>query len=312
MPTASCTVRNLGNEDPRRYLAYAGPPVADVTDRFDRYLDSRNFRPEWLWVAERGEVLLARAAFWGRPDGDDPLALDHFDVNPDVPDGVEVGAELLRSAYATLTTSRTPDYHLFLPPDWRGHPEADAVRRHINAAELAGFNIAIERHRLEWTPECPWPARDRRLTFRGVEPDDAELLVDLFMRVISGSLDTGTVQAAAKVGNEQASRDYLADMYALDESRQRWLLGVDSFGDVVGVVMAADAPTGGHVGFVGVAAEQRGRGYGVALLAEVTHRFAAAGATVIRADTDQADTPMIGVLERSGWRVWGARMVMQK
>lgn len=29
-------------------------------------------RPEWMWVALRGDRLLARAAWWSRPGGDTP------------------------------------------------------------------------------------------------------------------------------------------------------------------------------------------------------------------------------------------------
>jgi ribosomal protein S18 acetylase RimI-like enzyme len=313
MPNASCTIRNLGaSGDSDRYLAYAGPEISDVTERFERYLDSQHFRPEWLWVAERGDDVVARAAFWGRPDSIHPLALDHFDVNPEAADGVNVGADLLRSAYAGLPPIRTPDYHLFLPPRWRDHPEAAAVRRHLAAAELAGFTVAVERHRLEWTPDCPLPPRPSTLTFRSVGPTETELLVRLFTRITPGSLDAGTAQAAATVGEDQAARDYLADMDALDRTRSRWLIGQDAAGADVGVVIAADASGGGHVGFVGVPMEYRGRGYGLALLVEATHRFAVDGANLVRGDTDHANTPMVNVFRRAGWRVWAARIVMRR
>ena len=36
-------------------------------------------RPEWMWVAMRGDRLLARAAWWSRPDADTPQILDIVD-----------------------------------------------------------------------------------------------------------------------------------------------------------------------------------------------------------------------------------------
>ncbi|MFI7020805.1 hypothetical protein [Streptomyces sp. NPDC050164] len=38
-------------------------------------------RPEWMWVALRGDRLLARAAWWCRPGSDAPLILDVLDID---------------------------------------------------------------------------------------------------------------------------------------------------------------------------------------------------------------------------------------
>ena len=38
-------------------------------------------RPEWMWVALRGDRLLARAAWWTRRGGDASLILDVLDVD---------------------------------------------------------------------------------------------------------------------------------------------------------------------------------------------------------------------------------------
>ena len=43
-------------------------------------LADRRRRPEWMWVALRGEQLLARAAWWGRLGAEAPLLLDVLDI----------------------------------------------------------------------------------------------------------------------------------------------------------------------------------------------------------------------------------------
>ena len=303
-------IRTLAGDDPARYLSYDAAPISAVTDRFDRYLSAGNFRPEWMWVAENGDDLLARAAFWGRPDGDQPLALDHFDIRPGIRDGVDVGAELLATAYRHVAGEHVPDHHLFLPPRWRDHPEADVVRLHLSAAERAGLTPLVERHRLRWTPEHSLAQLPDRLRVRAVTGEDDRLLVQLMLSVNEGSLDVGMTRDVATDGAEAAARQYLADMTALDPSREHWILGYD--GDTpVGLAIGSINPQHALVGFVGVDHRHRGHGYALELLVAVTQQLAATGASEIRADTDHTNTPMVRTFERAGWEAWGTRVVLQ-
>jgi len=41
-------------------------------------LEAGRRRPEWMWVALRGNRLVARAAWWGRPADSTPPILDVF------------------------------------------------------------------------------------------------------------------------------------------------------------------------------------------------------------------------------------------
>jgi RimJ/RimL family protein N-acetyltransferase len=302
--------RTLAGDDPARYLSYDAASIRDVKDRFVRYLDAGNFRSEWLWVAEDDGDVVARAAFWGRPGGDQPLALDHFDMRPGVSDAVDVGAALLSAAYGAITSDPVPDHHLFLPPRWREHPEAGVVHPHLSAAERAGLTPLVERHRLHWTPQLALAEPSDRLRIRAVRDDDAELLVELIQRVNEGSLDVGMTRDVAAHGAEAAARQYLADMIALDPSRAHWLLGYD--GDQpVALAIGSLNPQHALVGFVGVAHEHRGHGYALDLLVAVTQQLAATGATEIRADTDYTNAPMVRTFERAGWHTWGTRVVLQ-
>ncbi|MER6626258.1 GNAT family N-acetyltransferase, partial [Streptomyces sp. NPDC000931] len=43
-------------------------------------LDSGRRRPEWMWVALRGDRLVARAAWWASSENDVPFLLDVLDV----------------------------------------------------------------------------------------------------------------------------------------------------------------------------------------------------------------------------------------
>ena len=302
--------RTLAGDDPARYLSYDAASVSDVTDRFDRYLAAGNFRPEWMWVAEDDGDVVARAAFWGRPDGDAPVALDHFDIRPGIADPVDVGAALLTAAYGGVVTDNVPDHHLFLPPRWREHPEAGVVHLHVSAAERAGLAPLVERHRLHWTAEHSLAERSDRLSLRAVTDDDADLLVELMQSVNDGSLDVGMTRDVAEHGAESAARSYLADMTALDPSRAHWILGYDA-DRPVGLAIGSVNPQHALVGFVGVAHEHRGHGYALDLLVAVSEQLAATGAEELRADTDYTNEPMVRTFERAGWVPWGTRLVLQ-
>jgi GNAT superfamily N-acetyltransferase len=306
-------VHSLAGDDPARYLAYEPSSVSDVSDRFDRYLAAGNFRPEWLWLAERDGHVVARAAFWGRPIETSPAALDHFDIKPGTDDAVRVGAELLTAAYAGSVTAgeRVPDHHMFLPPHWRDHPDADAVRLHLAAASEAGLTELVERHRLRWLSDMPLAAPVRRLRMSTATDADDDLLVALLVDIGHGSLDVGMGREVAEHGPTEAARRYLADMSALDASREHWLLGYDAAGALAGVAMGARTPQQGIVGFVGVAPAHRGNGYARELLVSVTEHLAAAGVTEARADTDFTNTPMVGTFAAAGWEAWGTRLVLQ-
>jgi hypothetical protein len=145
-----------------------------------RYFDGitrGTYRTANTWVALRDGVIVARAAWWGRPDEGTPAVLDWLDfTDPDA------AVQLLRTAPGPA------EYSLALPPDWRRRPAvAQAAQARIAAAEAVGMTPLVERYGYRWTTARGLPARPGRLQFRP-EPDDAVIL-DIFRRVRQGSLD---------------------------------------------------------------------------------------------------------------------------
>ena len=142
----------------------------------------------------RTAEILARAVWWGFPDGDRPLALDCLWVHPSVPDRVELAAELLRHAHEKYGDA--PAYHVFVATGWRRPP--GGLGRHRLAVGGRGAGRADRRARTAryaWTPARPVPEASGRLVFRA-EADD-EVFVEVFSRVAVGSLDHHTRQALA-------------------------------------------------------------------------------------------------------------------
>jgi hypothetical protein len=120
-------------------------------------LASGRRRPAWMWVALRGEHLVARAAWWGSADGAAPSLLDILDVADD-PDRIEVVVRLLKRALGEIIPAgaRPPEYSRFIPPDWREHASSRrAVEDRMAIVGQIGARLLTERFRFEWRPGTP-------------------------------------------------------------------------------------------------------------------------------------------------------------
>jgi RimJ/RimL family protein N-acetyltransferase len=140
-------------------------------------------------------------------------------------------------------------------------------------------------------------------------PADDEAFVDVFIRVIEGSLDASTARDVARIGVEDTAREELAIYKSMPGDRAWWRLAYDGEGKLAGFAMPSANNGGPVVGYLGVVPEQRGHGYSDDLLAEITHLLVETGAERIRADTDLTNKPMAASFERLGYRNHAVRMV---
>jgi hypothetical protein len=128
-------------------------------------------RPQWMWVALRGDHLLARAAWWGRPADDAPFLLDIFDIDDNDAGRREIGVRLLRAAMAEVVPpgTRPPEYIRNVLPDWcEQETTRRAVEDRMAALERTGASLLAERLRFEWRPGTPVAEPTGRLRFRPV------------------------------------------------------------------------------------------------------------------------------------------------
>ena len=240
------------------------------------------FRPigGFTWVAEDDAgAVVARAEWWSPPGAERPEALDALEA-----DSPDAAVALLRAGHEAFGCR--PDYHLFAGPDWRDDPE---VAWRIAAAEAAGLTDLLERLRFRWRPSAGVPDDRAGLSFRAGSDDE-------FAAVFAHFPDEDV------------------DVYrSMPGDRAWWRLAVlPGSGEVVGVAVPSRNFEGVPVvGFVGVLADWRGRGYADALLGEVTRILAAAGAEEVRADTDASNTRMARTFLRAGWEHFAVRLVLR-
>lgn len=290
--------RTMAESDLGHVLTCLSQPSVNTTTeaRFLEHLAAGSYRHEWTWLAFDGDTLAGLAVWWGFPAGERPLALDALWAAPAVADPVPLWAGLIRQVPPPV------EYHIFTTPESRDDP---AIALRLRAATEAGLRNLNERFRYEWTSASPLPVRSVRLSFA---PASDEEFADAFERISDGSLDVATREGVARRGARAQALADLEDYRMMPGPREWWRLAYDN-GNLVGAALPSANAGGPVVGYVGVVPEQRGHGYAADLLAEITWMLADGGATVIRADTDSTNTPMVATFERLGYRRFALRLV---
>jgi RimJ/RimL family protein N-acetyltransferase len=316
--------RALGEGELSRFQDHAHPPRSGVGARsrtFEQFVADGDYRPGWVWVAERGGDVVARAAFAAPPGEPLPWSLDWFDPGPG-PDGVAVGADLLRAAYAALVpagyatpphpTGGRPDYHLFLPAGWRDRVDSrrDAEVR-VAAAEAAGLQFFVERVNLRRTADEGLPARSARLRFTAAA-DEPRALVEALTAVCADTLDAFARRDADRHGPRRAAELILEEVGGMPGPGRDWwrLARRREDRDVVGLVLPTRNPYAATIGYLGVVPAYRGNRYAGDLVAESLHVFAEAGETLVDDATDVANVPMVAAFTRNGYRIVGHRIIL--
>lgn len=299
-------------DDLEAVLAFStSDPVSWIgPDRYRQESATRNYRPEWSFLALRDGQPVGRALWWGGPDATTPSTLDDLIVDvADADERADIAAGLIRAgaeAFGTL-----PEWVVDVAVDWHEDPLAvAAVSWRERAAHAAGLDRTTERVSVAWEPGTGLPAArtDGDLTFRS--GDDAEFL-DLFARVTVGSLDAHTRATVAELGAHGTAADDLEFYLTLPGRRQDWRIAEDADGLVVGFVLATRTAYDAAISYIGVLPQHRGRGVVDALLAEALRIHDAAGEARVVATTDTDNTPMRRAFERAGFSVTKRRMVFE-
>jgi RimJ/RimL family protein N-acetyltransferase len=266
-----------------------GLPVSGRTYR--ETVAKRHFRPEWTWVALDGDRVVARAAWWGGPEDDEPCALDVLDFTDPA-----AGIALLRASPLSY------EYGMYMRPGWRDDPDvAAAVQARSDVAAAVGMRPLVERFHYRWTPGCGLPERPARLDYRP-EPDDAAIHAAL-TRINHGTLDAHARRAIVEHGAEAAATEDLDILRWFPSPREWWRLAYTPGGDLVGLTVPARNYAAPCVGIIGVVPEHRGHGYAYDLLVECTHILVEQGAEAIVAATDQGNFPMAAAFAKAGYPI---------
>ncbi len=261
--------------------------------------------PAWMWLALRGERVVARVAWWAKAAGaTGPDALDILDIDDEDPYAVDAAHALFAKASASVIGDGGThvEYGRFIPGDWREDPRARrAVEHRMAVLEATGARLTVERLRLEWRPGTELPARDPRLAFRPAL-DEAELLA-LQTRVLDGTLDFHSQDDLKKNSADDVAKEWWDDEFARYTTPREWwqIATLADTGEAVGFVIPAKNSYHPIIAYIGVVPEHRGKGYIHGILGEGTRILAAQDVPRIRAATDVGNVPMAAAFERAGF-----------
>ena len=296
-------VRPLVAGEEHLFLSLTEPTLVGVQSIGRDYLELtelRQYRPEWTWVALRGDRVVARAAWWGGPEDAKPIALDWLDFRDGESDAA---VDILQAA------GFDAQYVLVLPPRWRSDPATrKAGEGRIDVAERAGMHPFVERLRYTWTPAAGLPERPGRLRFEP-EPDDAAIF-DVLRRIAHGSLDAHERRNVERGGPDAAAQEELNFLHWMPSPREWWRLAYTVDGELVGLTVPGRNYASHTIGIVGVVPEHRGNGYAYDLLLEATHLLVGEGAEQITAETDTTNTPMAATFARAGYPITQERVYL--
>lgn len=309
----SVTFRSADGDDLEALLAFStDEPVSWIgADRYRAESATRNYRPEWSWLALRDGRPVGRALWWGSAGAEAPSTLDDLLVAPGPSDDerTAIAAGLIAAGAAAFGS--LPEWIVDVAVDWHADEAAvAAVGWRAGAARAAGLGRMTERVSvaLEAPSGHAQPVSTPALRFRGGDDEEFE---DLFARVAVGTLDAHTLAAVAELGSRGAAADDLAFYRSLPGSRDGWRVALDADGLVVGFVIATRTAYDAAISSIGVLPQHRGRGVVDGLLAEGVRVHAEAGAPRVVGTTDATNTPMRRAFERAGFVVTKRRIVFE-
>ena len=293
-----------------------GPDELDLFNRLPYVLNDEvggdlaagRRRPEWLWLALRGDRVVARAGWWSRAGDQHPLLMDIFDIDGDTDDGVR----LLKTALPAVNPAGAafPEYLRVLPPDWRDHRHTrQAVEGRMGALERAGAKLFVERLRLEWRPGTPVAELSGRLTFRPVRSPGE--LIELMTLVLDGTLDAHSRDDLTRMTPGQAAQEqYRSELERYASPHEWWRIATLPDGEPVGFVIPAHNGYNPIIAYLGVVPAHRGHGYVHDVLAAGTSLLAAQDVPRIRAATDVGNAPMAAAFARAGYAIFERQIDM--
>jgi GNAT superfamily N-acetyltransferase len=282
----------------------SGPGEIDLFNRLPYVLNDQvaddlaagRRRTPWLWVALKGDRVVARAGWWARAGDEHPFLMDIFDVDGSPGDGLALLSEAL-PAMTTPGTLSPPEFLRFVPAEgpftgpWR------------TVLEQSGARLLVERRRLEWRPSSPVPPSSGRLEFRPA--DDPEELIGLMTLVLDGTLDVHSQADLRRLSpREAAEEQYREELVRYPSPREWWQIACLPSGEPVGFVIPVRNDYNAVIAYIGVVPAHRGHGYIADLLAEGTRILAAEGVPRIRANTDVGNFPMEAAFARAGYETF--------
>ncbi|MFI5909976.1 GNAT family N-acetyltransferase [Dactylosporangium sp. NPDC051541] len=253
-------------------------------------------RESWLWIATRGDEVLARAGWWARGGAAGPYLMDFLDFAPGESGTAET---LVTKALEAIVPAgeKPPEFVRYVAPDWGQDPAG--VPSIVRVLENLGAHLLVERLRLEWRPGTAIQPSGG-IEFRPFA--STEEAVALMTRAVAGTLDAhNRADLDRMTPREVAAEHFHGELERWPSPQSWWRVAMLPGGEPIGFVFPARNDYGPIIAYLAVLPEHRGHGYIDAILAEGTRVLAEQDAPRIRASTDVGNGPMAAAFARAGY-----------
>ena len=298
----------------------------DLSAQVSAYWADGSSRPEWCFVAEDDDGLVARLAFVVTLDPDAPVVSRHPDADllavtlaalpveltvaalafrPD-PAGIRAATDLLSEAVRRLNVPAGTVIEA------RGNPEVHAnIAGRRQVFEGAGLTLFQEKEGDSWVSAPVAPHGLRLATLTEVGPT---AFAATMSAAGADTLDRNDAYYYQRCGGPGWARVMLE--YAEPDDESGWCLASDPTGQLVGYVAVSRFDESGTatITHVGVLPGQRGHGYGRRLVIAATDLAQRAGYTGMLDTVDVVNAPMMQAFLAAGyrddvrpWHVWHYR-----
>lgn len=288
-------------------LADDGERNAATAAYLTSLLESGCTRPEWCLVAEYDGRLAGNVVLWTIPGRNVPTDIVLLE-----PGDRDTGQALL--AYAARQArelgAKIQGHVLDTPPQAPQFQRDPELREALLVA--AGFTVARDGRRFQWTVGDPMPAQDERLHWRSLADLGEEPFVELLADTFTDTADSIFRAEIAEYGLRGAAERNVADMLEMDHQPGWFEIGYDAADTPVALSMPARTVSSAVIGLVAVARAGRGRGYASAVVARGTHVLAEAGFGEIRGDCDAGNIAMAKAFRRAGYRNFANRKMFTR
>jgi len=288
-------VRSIRRAEIRRFAELSENPTRTEEVMVEMFDDCRSC-PQWCFIAEESEDVIARVGFWVLPS-----IISTFHVGwlqlPWAGNYMETGKEfwsqvlgLVRSYCATSVESAIDS-------------DVKHVGRRRRFYRSVGFPLMQQKWEYIWRRGSPLPRPGRRLDYRNLDAVGADAFVKAIERVTENTLDREDQLARRQETPAAVARSYFGILKDIDYTPSRWFLAFDPKRTLVGLIapqMLNDKV--GAVNYIGVVPEQRGKGYVNDLIARGTMILSDCGAQQVIASIDFVNTPMIAAAARAGFK----------
>ena len=127
------------------------------------------------------------------------------------------------------------------------------------------------------------------------------------IRVSEGSLDRRRLVKRQQLRPGAEAQDTFDQLKSMEYDPAWWELAFTTDDRLAGFVMPTQLPSAATIGYIGVAPEMRGKGYGEVLLVRGTATLLKSGAPLVRGDADGGNRLRAKVFRNVGYRQFATR-----